>query len=206
MIPQAGSAYAYTYATMGELVAWIIGWDLILEYAVGNVAVAISWGDYFNTLLEGLRHRAAAVADDRLPHGAAQLRPGDPRPARHGAAHRRHPDPRPPAGVRDRDADHVAAAARRERKRRAPTTSWWSIKLLALGAVHRRRRDAHQLRTTTRRSRRTASPASIRARRSCSSPTSGSTRSRRRRKRRRTRSATCRSGFSAGWPSARSST
>jgi len=53
MIPQAGSAYAYTYATLGELVAWIIGWDLILEYAVGNVAVAISWGDYFNTLLRG---------------------------------------------------------------------------------------------------------------------------------------------------------
>ena len=41
MIPQAGSAYAYSYATLGELVAWIIGWDLILEYAVGNVAVAI---------------------------------------------------------------------------------------------------------------------------------------------------------------------
>jgi len=54
MIPQAGSAYAYSYATLGELVAWIIGWDLILEYAVGNVAVAISWGDYFNTLLQGL--------------------------------------------------------------------------------------------------------------------------------------------------------
>jgi basic amino acid/polyamine antiporter, APA family len=54
MIPHAGSAYAYTYATLGELVAWIIGWDLILEYAVGNVAVAISWGDYFNTLLRGI--------------------------------------------------------------------------------------------------------------------------------------------------------
>jgi APA family basic amino acid/polyamine antiporter len=54
MIPQAGSAYAYAYATLGELVAWIIGWDLILEYAVGNVAVAISWGDYFNTLLRGV--------------------------------------------------------------------------------------------------------------------------------------------------------
>src|SRR5256886_15616212 len=53
MIPQAGSAYAYSYATLGELVAWIIGWDLILEYAVGNVAVAISWGDYFNKLLKG---------------------------------------------------------------------------------------------------------------------------------------------------------
>src|SRR5919107_1029411 len=54
MIPQAGSAYAYAYATLGEIVAWIIGWDLILEYAVGNVAVAISWGDYFKTLTGGL--------------------------------------------------------------------------------------------------------------------------------------------------------
>ena len=54
MIPQAGSAYAYSYATLGEFVAWIIGWDLVLEYAVGNVAVAISWGDYFTTLLRGI--------------------------------------------------------------------------------------------------------------------------------------------------------
>ena len=54
MIPQAGSAYAYSYATLGEFVAWIIGWDLVLEYAVGNVAVAISWGDYFNTLMRGV--------------------------------------------------------------------------------------------------------------------------------------------------------
>ncbi len=54
MIPQAGSAYAYSYATLGELVAWIIGWDLMLEYAVGNVAVAISWGDYFNSLVRGV--------------------------------------------------------------------------------------------------------------------------------------------------------
>jgi APA family basic amino acid/polyamine antiporter len=54
MIPQAGSAYTYSYATLGELVAWIIGWDLILEYAVGNVAVAISWADYVKTLLAGV--------------------------------------------------------------------------------------------------------------------------------------------------------
>ncbi|MGZ8379702.1 MAG: amino acid permease [Gemmatirosa sp.] len=51
MIPQAGSAYAYSYATLGELVAWIIGWDLILEYAVGNVAVAIAWSGYFESLV-----------------------------------------------------------------------------------------------------------------------------------------------------------
>jgi APA family basic amino acid/polyamine antiporter len=54
MIPQAGSAYAYSYATLGELVAWIIGWDLILEYAVGNVAVAISWSGYLVSLLGGI--------------------------------------------------------------------------------------------------------------------------------------------------------
>lgn len=54
MVPIAGSAYTYAYATMGELVAWIIGWDLILEYAIGNVAVAISWSGYFNDLLRSL--------------------------------------------------------------------------------------------------------------------------------------------------------
>lgn len=53
MVPISGSAYTYSYATLGELVAWIIGWDLIIEYAVGNVAVAISWADYFKVLLEG---------------------------------------------------------------------------------------------------------------------------------------------------------
>jgi APA family basic amino acid/polyamine antiporter len=54
MVPISGSAYTYSYATLGELVAWIIGWDLIIEYAVGNVAVAISWGNYFRTLLADL--------------------------------------------------------------------------------------------------------------------------------------------------------
>ncbi len=53
LIPQAGSAYTYAYATLGELVAWIIGWDLIIEYAVGNIAVAVSWAAYFQTLLRG---------------------------------------------------------------------------------------------------------------------------------------------------------
>ena len=54
MVPTAGSAYTYAYATLGEMVAWIIGWDLILEYAVGNVAVAVSWSGYFQQLLAGL--------------------------------------------------------------------------------------------------------------------------------------------------------
>lgn len=53
MVPISGSAYTYSYATLGELIAWIIGWDLIIEYAVGNVAVAISWANYFKTLLRG---------------------------------------------------------------------------------------------------------------------------------------------------------
>ena len=53
MVPISGSAYTYAYATLGELVAWIIGWDLIIEYAVGNVAVAISWSGYFQELLRG---------------------------------------------------------------------------------------------------------------------------------------------------------
>ena len=51
MVPISGSAYTYSYATLGELVAWIIGWDLILEYAIGNVAVAISWANYFRTFI-----------------------------------------------------------------------------------------------------------------------------------------------------------
>src|SRR6476661_681974 len=84
MIPQAGSAYAYTYATLGEIIAWIIGWDLILEYAVGNVAVAISWGDYFKTLTGGLLnlpvwlttgYRTALLSSDPGVHGLLQSAP-----------------------------------------------------------------------------------------------------------------------------------
>ena len=52
MIPVAGSAYTYSYATMGEFVAWIIGWDLVLEYAVGAATVAIAWSEYLNRMLE----------------------------------------------------------------------------------------------------------------------------------------------------------
>ncbi len=53
MVPISGSAYTYSYYSFGELAAWIIGWDLILEYAVGNIAVAIGWSGYFNSFLEG---------------------------------------------------------------------------------------------------------------------------------------------------------
>ena len=85
MIPQAGSAYAYSYATLGELVAWIIGWDLILEYAVGNIAVAIAWSGYFSSLLttfgihlpDFLTHgyRSALLSSNPESHGLLQTAP-----------------------------------------------------------------------------------------------------------------------------------
>ena len=85
MIPQAGSAYAYAYATLGELVAWIIGWDLILEYAVGNIAVAIAWSGYFMSMLSGfglhlpdyLTHgyRTALLSSDPAVHGLLTTAP-----------------------------------------------------------------------------------------------------------------------------------
>jgi len=53
LIPLSGSAYTYAYASLGELFAWIIGWDLLMEYSVGNIAVAISWSDYFTSFLQG---------------------------------------------------------------------------------------------------------------------------------------------------------
>jgi basic amino acid/polyamine antiporter, APA family len=56
MIPIAGSAYTYAYATLGEIIAWIIGWDLILEYAVSNMAVAVGFSAYFNDILDGIFH------------------------------------------------------------------------------------------------------------------------------------------------------
>ena len=77
MIPQAGSAYTYAYATLGELVAWIIGWDLIIEYAVGNIAVAVSWSGYFQELLRGFGVAMPEwMATDYLTasHGAQQVR------------------------------------------------------------------------------------------------------------------------------------
>src|SRR5512140_2494813 len=61
MVPVAGSAYTYAYATMGELFAWIIGWDLVLEYAVGSATVATGWSGYFQNVLS------------KLPGGGYQL-------------------------------------------------------------------------------------------------------------------------------------
>ena len=71
MVPISGSAYTYSYATMGELIAWIIGWDLIIEYAIGNVAVAISWAEYFHKLMINLGIHFAALARRGLSLGDA---------------------------------------------------------------------------------------------------------------------------------------
>ncbi len=85
MIPQAGSAYAYSYATLGELIAWIIGWDLILEYAVGNIAVAIAWSGYFASLISAVGihfpdylthgYRTALFSADPAIHGLLDTAP-----------------------------------------------------------------------------------------------------------------------------------
>ena len=203
MIPQAGSAYAYSYATLGELVAWIIGWDLILEYAVGNVAVAISWGDYFKTLLRGFGialpawlttgYRTALLSPDPAVHGLLESAPhiaGIPILVNVPAfAHR--------------DADHLAAAARRARERHAPTTSWSSIKLLALALFVVVGAHAHQ----------PGELPPVRAERLHRHPPGRGDRLLRLHRLRRdldggrgdarTRSATCRSASSAGWRSAR---
>lgn len=74
LVPIAGSAYTYSYATLGEVVAWIIGWDLIIEYAIGNVAVAIGWAAYFHQLFDGLGVHIPAwlSVDYRSAHQAAE--------------------------------------------------------------------------------------------------------------------------------------
>lgn len=84
-VPIAGSAYTYAYVSFGEVIAWIIGWALILEYAIGNIVVAISWSGYFNNLLEklGLHLPAwltadAATARHAYEQAAAALAAGQP--------------------------------------------------------------------------------------------------------------------------------
>ena len=116
MIPIAGSAYTYSYATMGELVAWIIGWDLVLEYAIGAATVGIAWSEYLNKLLEFLPgHHQIPYAWCHSPFQAVHDAAGN--VVAHGimnlpaAVHRAHADaPAHPrhagVGVRQRDHRH----------------------------------------------------------------------------------------------------
>jgi len=73
MIPIAGSAYTYAYATLGEVVAWMIGWDLILEYAVGSMTVAIGWSGYMQRLLQGFGITLPAWMASPYPTGVINL-------------------------------------------------------------------------------------------------------------------------------------
>ena len=125
-IPVSGSAYTYAYATLGELVAWIIGWDLILEYGVSVAAIAVGWGQYFNELLD-------SAFGFTLPDSIASP------PGEGGTVN-------VPAVVH-RAGDHRAADRRRARER-AREHDHGVIKLAHPAALHRRRRHGVQLRTT----------------------------------------------------------
>lgn len=70
MVPVSGSAYTYSYVAFGELVAWIIGWSLIMEYAIGNITVAISWSDYFTGLLSSIKIPALGINGIHIPDWA----------------------------------------------------------------------------------------------------------------------------------------
>ena len=107
MIPIAGSAYTYAYATLGEIFAWIIGWDLILEYAVSNMAVAVG----FLRLPE--RHPGKRL---RLPSAGHSL------PIRSFVGRPSHRQLVQHLGAADPAGSHLDPGARRSRKRRAPTT------------------------------------------------------------------------------------
>ena len=131
MIPQAGSAYAYAYATLGEVVAWIIGWDLILEYAVGNVAVAISWGDYFTTLTRGVGIDLRLV-DHRVSHRVTEFECRRSGTARDGATHCRRTAARERASLRDCHGHHVLLL-RGARESSTANNVMVVVKLLALG-------------------------------------------------------------------------
>lgn len=71
MVPVSGSAYTYSYVAFGELVAWIIGWSLIMEYAIGNITVAISWSDYFTGLLSSIKIPALGINGIMVPDWAS---------------------------------------------------------------------------------------------------------------------------------------
>ncbi|SOD18602.1 amino acid permease [Pedobacter xixiisoli] len=71
MVPVSGSAYTYSYVAFGELVAWIIGWSLIMEYAIGNITVAISWSDYFTGLLSSIKIPALGINGIHVPDWAS---------------------------------------------------------------------------------------------------------------------------------------
>ena len=116
MIPIAGSAYTYAYAILGEIVAWIIGWDLILEYAVSNMSVAVGFSAYLQDLFDNLFgfHLPPSLAYPPFPA------PGGPAGCVQYSRAAHH------------DAGDVGAGARRARKRRSANTTMVLIKIGAI--------------------------------------------------------------------------
>ena len=182
MVPVAGSAYTYTYAVMGEFLAWTVGWALVLEYAIAASAVSVGWSGYFSgTILE-------QTFGIDLPDCAAR---------RAARARRRRRRPLQPAGLRHRPAGHLAADDRhhRERARQRGAGDDQDHRADRLHRAHPADGRPGQFQSVHagrllrgRRRRRRSAP-----RRRSSSPMSASTRSRPRPRRPRTRSATCRS-------------
>ena len=206
MVPISGSAYTYAYASLGEFVAWIIGWDLIIEYAVGNIGVAIGWAGYFRELLNhfGLDLPPWLATDYRSAHDAfVQV-------AAAGATKVDETTAVPRRGLErsaalSRPSVHHQSPGGRGRSRSSPSSSSIGIKesadannamvllkvgiilfFIAVGAflIHPQQLDEpDDRRLLAERRRRASAPR----RQSSSSPTSDSTPSRRRPRRRRTR-------------------
>ena len=130
MVPVSGSAYTYSYATLGELVAWIIGWDLIIEYAIGNVAVAISWAQLLQHPARGPRDPLPAVAD-RSTSGPRTPRCRTSSRARRTSSASRSSSTCSPS--RSSRAHHGRAGLGHQGVRAASTSGWSAIKLVVLG-------------------------------------------------------------------------
>ncbi len=150
MVPIAGSAYTYAYAALGEIIAWIIGWDLILEYGISVAPTAASWSGSVQLKLARLPHHAAAM-------GAGCAR----------GLQRRAAGSRPLSDRRPRNRDH-AVPDRRSRDRhslsRPPRTTCWSSSRSSRSSCSRPGSSARSIRVTITRCCRTACTASSPAR------------------------------------------
>ena len=114
MAPVAGSAYTYAYVTLGEFFAWIIGWDLILEYAVASMTVAHGWSKNFQDIIGGRRRRDTEGVEQR----ALRLRPGAGPPGQHGQHHRPARRPHRHRGHHRARHRHPGERGRQHRHRR----------------------------------------------------------------------------------------
>ena len=135
MIPVSGSAYTYAYATLGELIAWIIGWDLIIRYAIGNVAVAVSWSGYFKELLHGFGIDLPGWLTTDYPYRTSQCGNSGqrPSPGLNTAGGE-------PAGHAHRCAHHRCAGHWHQRECLVQFSHGVCLELRGGGRFHRRRR------------------------------------------------------------------